>query len=56
MLWDFLRARFLLTVSLIALAVFTFRKSYIVADSHYARFHLLLLVFVASIFVESYVV
>ena len=42
---------FLLTVGVIALAVFTFRKSYMHGDSHYVRFHLLLARFVASMFV-----
>ena len=50
-LWDLYRAAFLVTVRLIALAVFTFRKSYIAGETHYARFHLILLVFVVSIFV-----
>ena len=49
-LWDLYSSLFALTVSLIALAVFTFSKSYIEADPHYGRFHLLLIRFVASMF------
>ena len=37
-------------MSTIALAVFTFSKSYISSEVHYARFHLILLVFVGSMF------
>lgn len=42
---------FLITVSIIRVAVFTFGSSYMHSDTYFSRFHLLLLVFVASILV-----
>lgn len=41
----------MVTVLLIAFSVFIFRKSYISLETHSTRFHLILLVFVASILI-----
>ena len=38
-------------MSVIALAVFTFRQSYMLGEGHYMRFHLLLGRFVASMYI-----
>ena len=47
---DLIRILFLLTVSLITLAVLKFRESYIRRDKNFYRFYLLLLLFVISIY------
>lgn len=49
-LWDFYTRVFVLAVSLITAIVFMFRRAYIRGERHFSRFHLILLRFVASIF------
>lgn len=50
-LLDFYSSIFIVTVGTIAFAVFTFSKSYMATEGHYSRFHLILLTFVASMFI-----
>lgn len=50
LLWDFYARVFVVAVSLITAMVFTFSRSYIRGERHYSRFHLVLLRFVASMF------
>jgi NADH-ubiquinone oxidoreductase chain 5 len=47
---DTVRARFIVCVSLISVAVLKFSQSYIVNDPYFYRFHLLLMSFVARIY------
>ena len=49
LLFDFFRVIFFITVTLISLRVFLFRRSYIINDKYYKRFHYLLFSFVVSI-------
>lgn len=49
-LLDTLRILFIITVTLITAAVFIFRLSYMAADKYFFRFHILLGMFVLSIF------
>lgn len=47
---DIIRAMFIICVRIIRISVLKFRQSYIINDRYFMRFHLLLIIFVSSIY------